>query len=373
MTLRNVLLLLLFCAITPPAQAQNPPTLEDFWEERAEWLLEVEDVGLPIGESDTVYRGNGEYWSYLHASQRYGGVIDQCGQPAEFPGCLTLWQSTDGGQSFALSPPVCLMACTACPCDDQRDHITAQQYPRVTFADDMAYLAYEWHAQTVLRTSPDGIHWSDWRFLRTPGGTWPSSYTPCSDIERISPHPNIRGEVHDCLVGAPPGLYVEADLLYIFVGAGSSPGHMRCYKGNRYTLDLRQCDHDPLFTGALEYGPLEVTEGEAINPYFDFRYVSSADVLKVGEYYYMAYEGVRGPDVLERGMDTQFGLGFARSVEPRIDGPWEKFPGNPVLMDVTFNFGVGHADLLIVDGVTYMYTATTDTTRGRYRLEWVNS
>ena len=39
-------------------------------------------------------------------------------------------------------------------------------------------------------------------------------------------------------------------------------------------------------------------------------------------------------------------------------------------MDVSPNFGVGHADLLVVNGVTMMYTATSMTTRGRYLLQW---
>jgi hypothetical protein len=365
-------LLLMLVASTVSAQENPQPTLEDFWEGRASWVIDVVDVGLPVGESDTVYQGDGVYWSYLHASDRSAGVVDQCGEPVSFPGCLTRWESSDGGQSFALNTPMCAMACTACPCDDQRDHITAQQYPRVFFADDEAYLVYEWHAQVMLRKSDDGLNWSDWSYLLTPGGTWPSSYAPCTPTEKIGAHPNIRGEVHDCLVGAPPGLYVEGDTLYVFVAAGSSPGNMRCYKGDRNGSlgSLQKCDHDPLFSGANEYGPLDVTEGMSVNPYFDFRYISSADVLKVGDHYYMAYEGVRGPDVLERGMDTQFGLGFARSVGNIIDGAWEKFPGNPVLMPVSPNFGVGHADLLVVDGVTQMYTATSDSSRGRYILRW---
>ncbi len=198
---------------------------------------------------------------------------------------------------------------------------------------------------------------------------------PCNSVEHIGEHPNIRGEVDDCLVGAPPGLYVEGDMLYVFVAAGSAPGHMRCYKGDRHgdLSQLQRCATDPLFSGASEYGPLDITAGPAINPYFDFRYVSSADVLKVGDHYYMSYEGVRGPDVLERGRDTQFGLGFARSVGPEIDGPWEKYPGNPVLGPVSDNFGIGHADLLVVDGQTIMYTATSLTTRGRYVLQWLEA
>lgn len=354
------------------AARQTPPTLEDFWSGRAEWVVDLVDVGLPVGESDTVQRGVTEFWSYLHASHQSAGVYDQCGEPVEFPGCLTRWESRDGGRSFTLPVPVCLIPCQTCPCDDARDHITHQQYPRVFWTDDRAYLVYEWRAQTFLRTSPDGLNWSPPSPLRFPSGTWPSSYFPCTPVEKIGPHPHIRGEVHDCLVGAPPGLYVEGDMLYVFVAAGSAPGHMRCYKGDRHgPLDaLRRCDTDPLFEGAREYGPLDVIEGPDIAPYFDFRYVSSAEVIKVGSRYYMAYEGIRGPDVLERGMDTQFGLGFARSSGLDIDAPWEKYPGNPVIMPVSFNWGIGHADLLIVDGITYMYTATSSNTRGRYTLRW---
>jgi hypothetical protein len=39
---------------------------------------------------------------------------------------------------------------------------------------------------------------------------------------------------------------------------------------------------------------------------------------------------------------------------------------------VAFNWGIGHADLLVVDGQTWMYTATSQTTRGRYVLRWKN-
>jgi hypothetical protein len=364
---------LLVCLFTLAVNYQRtPPTLADFWEGRAEWVVDIEDVRLPVGESDTVYMGDSVYWSYLHASSQSAGVIDQCGQPVEFPGCMTRWESSDGGKTFTLPVPVCLMTCERCPCDDQRDHITAQQYPRVFATDDTWYLAYEWHAQPMLRTSVDGLNWSDWDYLRTPGGTWPSSYASCSAVEKIGSHPNIRGEIHDCLVGAPPGVYVEGDTLYIFVAAGSAPGHMRCYKGNRHghLADLQLCNTDPLFSGANEYGPIDVFGKEA-NAYFDFRYVSSADVLKVDDRYYMAYEGIRGPDVLERGMDTQFGLGFARSISNQIDGAWEKYPSNPVIIDMTFNFGIGHADLLVVDSITIMYTATSEDTRGRYVLQWI--
>ena len=57
-----------------PIHAQDiPPTLEDFWNGDAEWVMDIEDVGLPIGESDTVAMGDDVYWSYLHASDQSAG------------------------------------------------------------------------------------------------------------------------------------------------------------------------------------------------------------------------------------------------------------------------------------------------------------
>lgn len=86
--------------------------------------------------------------------------------------------------------------------------------------------------------------------------------------------------------------------------------------------------------------------GEA-NPYFDFRTVSAAEVLKVGERAYIFYEGARGTVPGDPG-DTQFGLGLARSATHEVDGPWEKFPGNPINVNLPGNVGLGHADVLIV-------------------------
>jgi len=370
---------------TRATHAQQPPdpTLADYWDGNAQWQLVETDVGLPVGESDTIRLSDDVYWSYLHSSDQSAGVVDSCGAPVSFPGCTTLWHSRNGGTSFDLSAPVCLVPCGACPCTDERDHITAQQYPRVavvTGADgtiDAAYMAYEWHAQTRLRTSTDGVNWSPGTAIRFPAGTWPTSYQPCPPIEQIGTHPNIEGQADGCLVGAPPGIFIDDDTLYIFVTAGSAPSHMRCYYGDRHaitqdTYNVTPCTQDPLFGGAQSYGP-QGARGPAANPYFDFRYISSADVLRVGDQFYMAYEGIRGPDVLNRGWDTQFALGFARTTAGRIDGPWETWEHNPALLPVSPNFGVGHADLLQRDGQTIMYTATSMNTRGQYVLRWTDA
>jgi hypothetical protein len=37
-------------------------------------------------------------------------------------------------------------------------------------------------------------------------------------------------------------------------------------------------------------------------------------------------------------------------------------------MDVVNNWGIGHADLITVGPATYLYTATSQTTQGRYVL-----
>jgi hypothetical protein len=351
----------------PPA-GRAFATLEEFWAGTAEWVLEVYDVGLPVGESDTVYRGGSEFWSYLHASHQSAGVVDQCGDPAPFPGCVTLWKSTDGGLHFTLENPLCLFPCAACPCDPQRDHTDQQQYPRVFFERERAYMVYEWGAGTFLRTSRDGLTWS--AEAHVPGtGVWHTAQGSCSAAEAVGDHPHIYRHLEwDCLVGAPPGIYVEGDLLYVFVGLGRAPGHMGCFVGPkaRGAAGLRKCASNPLFGAENGYGPVEVL-GAAANPYFEFRTISSADVVRVGDHYYMAYEGVRGPSD-PTVVDNQFGLGFARSVGPAIDGPWEKYPGNPVIMDLANNWGIGHADLVIVGPATYMYTATSQATRGRYVL-----
>jgi hypothetical protein len=342
--------------------------MDEFWAGTAEWVLEVFDVGLPVGESDTIYRGGAEMWSYLHASYESAGVVDRCGEPAPFPGCVTLWKSHDGGQHFILESPRCLFSCLSCPCQP-KDHTNQQQYPRVFFDTDRVYIVYEWGAGTYMRTSSDGVDWSGEAHV-SGTGQWHAEAGTCAEAELVGEHPNIYAETEygNCLVGAPPGIYVEGDQLYVFVGLGRDPGHMGCFVGDKYagTGGLRKCTHNPLFGAERGYGPVDVLGAEA-NRYFEFRTISSADVVRVGDRYYMAYEGVRGPSS-PTVVDDQFGLGLARSASPAIDGPWETFPGNPIIMDLANNWGIGHADIVIVGPATYLYTATSTTTRGRYVL-----
>jgi hypothetical protein len=348
-----------------------PPSLADFWNGRAAWQLDVPDVGLPLGESDTVVGPDGRLWSYLHASTDSRGIHDQFGSNVPFPGCVTLWVSGNRGLSFKLFSPRCLLACRGFPCGAVADDIDQQQYPRVAHSADGTWvMVYEWRAETYLRTSADGLNWT--RSRHVPGtGNWDVSLRPCLAYQRIGDHPFVAaGSDYECLSGAPPGLYIEGNTMFVFVSMGKNPSHMGCYAGlvAEGAPGLKLCGANPLFQGSGTYGPTDVL-GAAANQYFDFRTVSAADVVRVGNRYYMTYEGVRGPGPGDSG-DTQFNLGLARSQGTAIDGPWEKYPGDPILGDVPGNIGVGHADLLLLDGITYLYTATTDHSRGRYKLVW---
>lgn len=349
--------------VTPfAAPLSEAPTLDDFWDGRAEWRLDVFDVGLPFGESDTIVGPDGRLWSYLHASASSRGIVDQWGEPVGFPGCVTLWTSDDGGRSFQLPSPRCLIACQSQPCTTLADQIEQQQYPRIVRTEDgVYYMVYEWGGQTYLRTSNDGLNWS-WSARVEGTGVWKLSEAWCQSYQRIIPFP-LLPDSNECLSGAPPGIYVESGWVYVFVGMGKSPGHMGCFFGRRRqgVAGMRLCYSNPLFTGAEVYGRTDTISPE-MNPYFDFHIISSAEVVRVGNRYYMFYEGMRGTN--------QFTLGLARSTGYFIDEPWEKYPGNPILMDVPGNIGVGHADVVTLDGVTYLYTATSDATRGRYVLAW---
>ena len=349
------------------------PTLADLWDGRARFAIEIEDTGLPMGESDTLVMGNGALWSYLHASDRSAGVRDRCGDPVAFPGCVVIYVSEDGGHTFALpDPPTCLMACQQCPCDAETDHIVQQQYPRVVFAEGQAWMVYEHLGRVMLRTSPDGLTWSAPQRVAD-SLIWHLWYADCPAEERIGVHPFVRFD-YECLRGGPPGIFVEEGVVYIFMAQGQNPGAMGCFKRAvaDADADFEPCAHNPLFVGAADYGPRDRTDAVA-NPFFDFRTISSAELQRLGEgadrRYYMLYEGVRGPAEGDPG-DTQFGLGLARSLTDQIDGPWEKYPGNPLLVDAPGNIGLGHADLVVLDGRTYLYTSLDGVTRSRLTLVW---
>jgi hypothetical protein len=362
--------------VVQPPPAAGQPTLADFWAGRARFVVDVADTGLPMGESDTVAMSNGELWSFVHASDRSAGVVDSCGAAVEFPGCLVIYRSVDGGVTFTLpgSPPVCQIPCRQCPCPED-EHVRQQQYPRVYFDGDLLTLVYEYLGRVMVRRSPDTVTWTPAEHVADTT-IWHLWFRDCVAAERIGRHPFAPFD-YECLAGGPPGLYIEDDTLFVFTALGQNPSAMGCFfaPADGAGPEFRRCAHNPLFVGAASYGPEDVTDAAA-NAHFDFRTISSAEVVKVGAgeaaRYYMLYEGVRGPGPGDPG-DTQFGVGLARSLTAHIDGPWEKFPGNPLFVDLPGNIGLGHADLVVIDGRTYLYTALDGVTRSRLTLQWVDS
>ncbi len=354
--------------LSEPGQ-NGHPTLADFWHGQAKFIVEVQDTGLPMGESDTIVMHDTAFWSYLHASDRSVGAIDQCGQPVEFPGCTVFYSSYDNGYHFQpIEPTVCLFQCQTCPCDSKNDHIDQQQYPRVFFYDGILTLVYEYQARIMIRRSANGLTWTNSQEI-IGTGIWKKWLRNCQPEEEIGNHPFVPYD-YECLAGGPPGIYIENDMLYVFMGMGQNPGSMGCYKGDiaDSTELMTPCDYNPLFTGTDNYGPVD-EKGSHTNQFFGFRMLSSSEVQKVDNHYYMLYEGIRGAGPGDNG-DSQFGLGLARTMHSTIDGEWETFSGNPILVDLPGNIGLGHADLVVFRGQTLLYTSLDGITRSRLQLVW---
>lgn len=349
------------------------PTLADFWERRATFVIDVTNTGLPMGESETVQLRNGELWSYVHANSGTG-VLDSCGAPAPFPGCVVVYRSQDRGRSFTLTEKRCLIPCKSCPCSETADHINQQQYPRIGFdpehPDDGVWMVYEHGARVFLRRSRDGLTWSAARQL--PGTGVQPRTASCIGASVVGAHP-YTDEGVGCLLGGPPGIYVEDKRVHVFVAQGQSPGNLACMVGSPKVQAERfkLCRANPIVSGASIYGDTQ-SKGPAQNAYFDFRTLSSAEVTRVGARYYAFYEGIRGPGARDHG-DTQFGIGLARSAGAKIDGAWEKFSGNPILIDLPGNIGLGHTDVVVIDGRTYLYTSLDGWVRSRLALVWLNA
>jgi len=350
------------------------PTLADLWNGDAHFEIDVSITDLPMGESDTILAANGQLWSYVHASERSAGVIDQCGAPVAFPGCVVIYRSDDGRTFQHEEPPVCQIACNQCPCSADEDHVIQQQYPRVLEHNNHYWMVYEFQGRVMLRDASDGLTWSAPTWVAD-SLIWHLWYANCPAEERIGEHPFAPFN-YECLRGGPPGLLIHNDVLYIFMAQGQNPGAMGCFQRAIDDREgaFRACMHNPLFVGAAEYGP-DAKDATA-NLHFDFRTISSAELSKVGEgeaaRFYMLYEGVRGPGAGDPG-DTQFGLGLARTLTAEIDGPWEKYPNNPILVDLPGNIGLAHADLIAIEGQTYLYTSLDGETRSRLRLVWKES
>jgi hypothetical protein len=246
----------LVLAIERPAERGEHPTLADFWDGRARFVVEVTDTGLPMGESDTVVIADDELWTYVHASHRSAGTVDGCGAPVEFPGCVVIYRSNDGGYTFHHDePPLCQFECQRCPCVSEQDHVDQQQYPRVVRDGRAFVLAYEHRGRVMLRRSGEGLVWGPPEEVPF-SGVWTVGIRGCPEGEEVGVHP-FAAHQYDCLAGGPPGVFIENRRVYVFVAMGQNPGAMGCYYGaaNAPAEELRKCRHNPIIVGSDEYGP----------------------------------------------------------------------------------------------------------------------
>ncbi|MBI5523030.1 MAG: hypothetical protein HY910_10400 [Desulfarculus sp.] len=88
-----------------------------------------------------------------------------------------------------------------------------------------------------------------------------------------------------------------------------------------------------------------------------------SNVVKVGPYYYMAYEVcTANPDFGQ----AQWGTNLARSTRP--DGGWQKLAGGPLVENPQQGFGYDGPELSIQDGRLYLYYRTAGNTTARREI-----
>lgn len=88
-----------------------------------------------------------------------------------------------------------------------------------------------------------------------------------------------------------------------------------------------------------------------------------SNVVKVGPYYYMAYEVcTANPDFGK----AQWGTNLARSTRP--DGGWQKLAGGPLVENPQQGFGYDGPELSIQDGGLYLYYRTAGNTTVRREI-----
>lgn len=88
-----------------------------------------------------------------------------------------------------------------------------------------------------------------------------------------------------------------------------------------------------------------------------------SNVVKVGPYYYMAYEvSTASPQFSQ----AQWGTNLARSTRP--DGGWQKLAGGPLIENPQQGFGYDGPELSLQDGRLYLYYRTAGNTTARREI-----
>lgn len=195
-------------------------------------------------------------------------------------------------------------------------------FPGVAYDEDSGtwYMLYEGKRadgdvnSVCLATSKDGINW---------------------DKQGPIISPNDAGPVSNIDVGTPT-LFKENGTWHVYFHTFANDGRVRI--GYASGEDLKNLT---VKQGALLDTDASGLEGGTVG--------ARSNVVKVGEYYYMAYEVCEGYNDFSQ---ARWGTNLARAKTP--DGPWEKMEGN-VLQTKDKGFGADVPELLVQDGKVYLY------------------
>lgn len=195
-------------------------------------------------------------------------------------------------------------------------------FPSVTYDQDSQtwYMLYEGKRadgdvnSVCLATSKDGINW---------------------DKHGPIINPNDAGSVSNIDVGTPT-LFKENGTWHVYFHTFANDGRVR----------IGYASGEELQNLTVKQGPLLDTDASGLE---GGTVGARSNLVKVGDYYYMAYEVCEGYTDFSQ---ARWGTNLARAQSP--DGPWEKMDG-PVLKTKDKGFGADVPELLVQDGKVYLY------------------
>ena len=270
--------------------------------------------GITLSEWEAV-GDNIDQFHFTHIVEKdglyYGYFIDHTGGSQNDVGLAT---STDGvnfdykGKVLTKGP-------------EEYDALEAS-FPSVQYDEDTEtwYMLYEAKASyddvnsVCLATSKDGYNWTKQGPIINPGDA--------GDISAVD-------------VGTPT-MFKEDGQWNVYFHTLANDGRVR----------IGYATGDDLTNLAVSEGALLDTDPGGIEA---GTVGARSNVIKAGDYYYMAYEVCTGTTDFTQ---AWWGTNLARSTSP--DGPWEKMEGT-LLRNETPGMGKDGPELLVQDGKLYMY------------------
>ncbi len=201
------------------------------------------------------------------------------------------------------------------------------------------YMLYEGKSQkgdvnsVCLATSSDGRNWSKQGPIITPGAA---------------------GAMSGVDVGTPT-FFKENGTWNVYFHGLAQDGRVRIGYASGTDLKHLKVKQGPLLD-VDDQGMQAGTVGDRSN------------VVKVGKYYYMAYETSSAEANFGK---ADWGISLARSTRP--DGGWQKLAGGDILSNPQSGFGFDGPELSVQNGQLYLYSRTTGNGTVRQALSGLDS